>query len=571
MQFAPFTPSRLPLRWPDIVVAIGLIALLYLGVQLAVAGPEQLPGPEISLDPSILPYYSLRSLLRMAAAYALSLVFSLTYGYAAARSQRARTALLPILDVLQSVPILSFLPVVLLSLVAIAPRDIAVELAAVILIFTSQAWNLTFAFYQSLLTIPNEMLEASRVFRLNSWLRFRSVEMPFATIAIIFNSILSWAGGWFFLMAAEQFVLGTRNFQLPGIGSYLKTAAEVGDIPALLLGLAVLVILIVALDQFVWRPALAWADKFKLQLVEEAEPPRSWFLSFLSRSELLSRLHGLTLAPLGCALDSIMERLGTGVTGIGSTPTPAILRAVGTAILVIIVVAAIFGGAQAINLISSIGPQQWLLVLAASAATLLRVVAALILALAWTVPVGVAIGTNRHLASRALPLVQVTASVPATALFPVLLLLLIGLTGGLNIAAVLLMLLGTQWYLLFNIIAGATAIPEDLKLTTDSLGISGLERWRSFLLPAIFPYLVTGMITATGGAWNASIVAEYVSFAGQNYQTLGLGALIAVSSAVGDFALLLASTLAMIAIVVAINHLFWRRLYGIAQERFRLE
>ena len=571
MQFAPFTPSRLPLRLPDIIVGLALAALLYLAIQLALGAPDQLAGPAISLEPAALPYYGLRSLLRMAAAYVLSLAFALLYGYTIAKSRRAETVLLPVLDVLQSVPILSFLPIVVLTLVAIAPRDIGLELAAVILIFTSMAWNITFAFYQSVITVPKEMMEAASVFRFNPWLRFRSVELSFATIALVFNSILSWAGGWFFLMAAEQFVLGQRNFQLLGIGSYLKTAAELGDISALLLGLVTLVVIIVALDQLLWRPAIAWADKFKLQTVEEAEPPRSWVLDLLSRSELVERLNNRVVAPLSERVDRTMGRLTSATSATTGGVIGKALGALGTLAVAATIGAALYGSVLAIGLISELGLQEWLLILVAASATFLRVVAALVLALAWTLPLGVAIGTNPRLASRLLPAVQIAASVPATALFPILLLVLIGLAGGLDIAAVLLMLLGTQWYLLFNIIAGAAAIPEDLKYTTESLGIRGFERWRSFILPAIFPYLITGLITATGGAWNASIVAEYVTFAGEVQQTLGLGALIAASSEAGDFALLLASTLAMIAIVVMINHFFWRRLYRVAGARFRLE
>lgn len=571
VQVRSAVPARISFGAGDAFVALALAALLYLGVRLAAGAPAQLVGPEISLDPAALPYYGLRSLLRMAAAYALSLAFSLVYGYAAARSRRAETVLLPILDVLQSIPILSFLPVVVLALVAIAPGSLGPELAAVILIFTSQAWNLTFSFYHSLITVPKDLLEAAGAFRLNWWLRLRSVELPFAAIGLVFNSVMSWAGGWFFLMAAEQFQLGDRDFRLPGLGSYLKTAAELGNVPALLLGIAALIALIVGLDQLVWRPAVAWADKYKLQTVEEAESPRSWVLDLLSRSVLLDHLRRRVVAPLEEALDGFLGRL---------LPRPAAMarasrsRAVSLARAVALgalVVAAAYGGAGAIALIASVGARQWLLILAGAGATFVRVLAALTIALAWTLPLGVAIGTNHRLANRLLPVVQVAASVPATALFPVLLLLLIGLPGGLSLAAVLLMLLGTQWYLLFNVIAGAMAIPEDLRYTTDSLGIHGLERWRSFILPAIFPYLVTGTITATGGAWNASIVSEYVRFAGITYQTIGLGAVIAASSEAASFQMLLASTLAMVAIVVLINRLVWRRLYALAEARFHLE
>jgi len=561
----------------DLFVALGLAAVLYLGVRLAFGAPSRLAGPEISLDPSALPYYALRSLMRMTAAYLLSLSFTLVYGYAAAKSRRAERLLIPALDVLQSVPILSFLPVVLLAMVAVFPGGLGVELASIVLIFTSQAWNLTFSFYHSLLTIPRELREAASAFRLNWWLRLKSVELPFSAIGLIWNSMMSWAGGWFFLMAAEQFQLGDRDFRLPGIGSYLKTAADEGNLAALAIGLATLIILIVGLDQFVWRPLIAWSNRFNLQMVEEEYPPRSWVLDLLARSAAVEWLGNRVLTPLQERLDRALARPanGAGPTAEPSTSSRSrrlnVSGALDTLALAALAGGVLYGGAQALLLVSQLEPEELLLILTSAGATFLRVVAALAIALAWTVPVGVAIGTNHKLANRLLPVTQVAASVPATALFPVLLLAFIGVAGGLNLAAVILMLLGTQWYLLFNVIAGAMAIPKDLVYVTESLGIRGLERWRSFILPAIFPYLVTGMITATGGAWNASIVSEYVRFSGQTYETLGLGALIAASSEQADYPVLVAATLAMVAIVVALNRLVWRRLYALAERRFHLD
>ncbi len=570
-------PSRPGFGVGDVFVLLGLAGVLYLGAGLAVGAPTRLAGPDISLDPAALPYYALRSLVRMSAAYLLSLGFALVYGYAAARSRRAEAVLLPILDVLQSVPILSFLPVVLLAMVAVFPEGLGVELAAIVLIFTSQAWNITFAFYHSLITVPKELREAASVFRLNWWLRLKSVELPFAAIGLVWNSMMSWAGGWFFLMAAEQFQLGERDFRLPGLGSYLKTAADQGDLSALAVGLATLVALIVGLDQLVWRPLIAWSDRFKLQMVEEEYPPRSWVLDLLARSAIVDWLGRHALSPLQERLDRALAGPALGFPGkpeAAGVPHPerwGVARALGTLVVGALAAGAVYGGIQAAALVARIEPSAFLLILLSAGATFLRVVAALAVALAWTVPVGVAIGTNHRLANRLLPITQVAASVPATALFPVLLLAFVGITGGLNLAAIVLMLLGTQWYLLFNVIAGAMAIPEDLAYTTESLGIRGLERWRSFILPAIFPYLVTGMITATGGAWNASIVSEYVRFSGQTYQTLGLGALIAASSERADYPVLVAATLTMVAIVVLLNRLLWRRLYALAERRFHLD
>ncbi len=562
-------PMRRPLTWGDALILTGLAVLLYAGVRLAIRAPAVVAGPEISLSPRTLPWYALLSVGRMAAAYALSMLFTLVYGYLAAYHRRAELVLMPLLDVLQSVPILSFLPVVLLSLSAVLPLGVAAELASVVLIFTSQAWNLTFAWYQSLTTVPKELREASAIFRFNGWLRFKTLELPFAALSLLWNSMMSWAGGWFFLMAAEIFVVGQRDFRLPGLGAYLQEAANQGNLPAILWGLGTLVLVIVALDQLVWRPLLAWANRFKLETVEGEEPPTSWFYDVLRRSRLAESFSRRITGPLGQRVDAwLLQRFpppGGEVAASSRRPWLIYLvAAVGGAGLV-------YGALRAAQMLWSVPPSQWGEIGLGVAVTLLRVLAALVIALAWTVPLGVAIGTNRRLATWLQPAVQVIASVPATALFPVFLLLLVGLPGGLNLAAVLLMLMGTQWYLLFNVIAGASAIPQDLKYTTALLQLSRRQRWRTLILPALFPYIVTGAITASGGAWNASIVAEHVEFGGQTLHAVGIGALIAQATADGDYALLLAATLSMVLTVVAINRLVWRRLYRLAEERYRME
>uniref|UniRef100_A0A7C3V3W5 ABC transporter permease subunit n=1 Tax=Desulfobacca acetoxidans TaxID=60893 RepID=A0A7C3V3W5_9BACT len=534
--------------------------------------PELIKGPEISLSPRVLPYYLALSLGRMAAAYVLSILFSLIYGSLAARHQVAEKILLPLLDILQSVPILSFLPVVLLSLSAVLPQKLAVELSAIVLIFTSQAWNLTFAWYQSLTTIPLDLREASAIFQLNSWLRFKRLELPFAAISLIWNSMMSWAGGWFFLMAAEIFTAGNRDFRLQGLGSYLQVAANDGDLPAIAWGLAALVGTIVFLDQMVWRPLLAWGQRFKLGLAEEEIPPTSWFYSALRSSHLVSQIHKKVLKPLGAFLDSrfIKEsaegRVPLAASTAGRRYRYLIYFGGLVAVLLLLVEAC-----QAVQLLLEVSLRDWGRILVGVLATLLRVVLALLIALAWTIPLGVAIGTSRRLAAWLQPLAQVAASIPATALFPVVLLVVLKLPGGLNLAAVLLMLMGTQWYLLFNVIAGASAIPQDLKYTASLLQLSRWRRWRALILPALFPYIITGAITAGGGAWNASIVAEYVQFGGETLFTVGVGSLIAQATAGGHYPLLLASTLGMILAVTTINRLLWRRLYRLAEEKYRLD
>lgn len=571
-RFSPALPQNPPFTVGDGVILLGIATLLYIGTRLAFNAPSVVTGPDISLSPLALPWYAALSVGRMATAYFLSLLFSLFYGYAAARSRTARMTLMPLLDVLQSVPILSFLPVVVLSLSAVMPQGFATELGAIVLIFTSQAWNMTFSFYQSMTTIPTELREASAIFRLNRWLRFKTLELPFSAIGLLWNSMMSWAGGWFFLMAAEIFHVGERDFRLPGLGSYLKTAADAGNIPAVLLGLGTLVAIIVLLDQFVWRPLIAWTDKFKLEMVEGDEPPTAWFLNALRRSWLLEQFGARFWQPFSEWIDkSSQRRASEEIRPTETAPAERRLsgRTIGSGVALTLVF--LYGSYRAVSLLLTLPASAWAQLGSGLLSTLIRVSIALMIALAWTIPVGVVIGTNRRWATVLQPIVQVVASIPATALFPVLLLALLQVPGGLNLAAIVLMMMGTQWYLLFNVIAGASAIPQDLRYTTDLLRLSSFDRWRTLILPALFPYIITGAITASGGAWNASIVAEYVEFGGETHTTTGLGALISRATATGDYALLLAATLTMVITVVLINRTFWHRLYRLAEERFRLE
>jgi len=551
---------------------LGLAALVYAGVRLAFAAPQSIAGPAISTSPAALPWYALLSIGRMTVAYLLSLLFSLAYGYASARHRAANRVLLPLLDVLQSVPILSFLPVVLLGLSSVMPVALAAELAAIVLIFTSQAWNMTFSFYQSMTTIPGDLREAAAVFRFDPWLRLKTLELPFAALGLIWNSMMSWAGGWFFLMAAEIYNVGARDFRLPGLGSYLQVAANAGDLRAVLLGVGTLMLIIALLDQLVWRPLLAWADKFKLEMVEGDERPSSWFLEALSRSWLIQRFGERFLSPMAERLDVRLRRRARRIlpalegTGDGRRLSPVAVGA-----LCIVALAAGYGGWKAIKMLTFLPAADWGRLGLGLLATFARVSVALALALLWTIPVGVLIGTHRRVAAILQPVVQIVASVPATAIFPVILVAFVKTPGGVNMAATLLMLMGTQWYLLFNVIAGSSAIPLDLRYTTDLLRLSSIDRWRTLILPALFPYLVTGAITASGGAWNASIVAEHVSYGGEVYTTTGVGAVIAQATGQGNYPLLLAATLALVVTVVTINRTFWRRLYRLAEVRYRLD
>ena len=528
-------------------------------------GPYR-PQVEISRSLGALPIYAGYSLLRIALAYFLSLIFALVYGYVAAYRPRAERFMIPLLDVLQSIPVLSFLPGVMLAMAALFPgRQIGVELGAVLLIFTGQVWNMAFSFYASLKSIPREMREAATIYRFNWWQRFLQIELPFATIGLVWNSMMSVAGAWFFLMACEQFT----DFRLPGLGSYLQAAADNGDTRSILLGIATMITVIVLMDQIIWRPVIAWAEKFKFEQVESTSAPTSWVLDFLRRSRGMAYLRKRAVRPLREQMvHYFADQNEVRVQSSDESRTAlwlwrvlgvVMLVAIGYAVVRVVLILVGLHGAEFREIGLGLG------------ATFLRVNAALILGALWTIPAGVAIGFSPRLARIAQPLAQIAASVPATALFPVVLLVLIRLGGGLGIGSIVLLLLGTQWYILFNVIAGAMAIPTDLKEAANVFGIHGWERWQKLILPGIFPFLVTGLITASGGAWNASIVAEYFHFKGRTYSTIGVGSIISAATDAKNFDLLLAGTIALAAVVVTTNRLLWRRLYRLAETRFKLE
>ncbi len=513
--------------------------------------------------------YAGYSLLRISIAYVLSLGFTLVYGYIAAYNPRAERFMIPLLDVLQSIPVLSFLPGVMLAMVALFPgRQLGVELGAILLIFTGQVWNMAFSFYASLKSIPKDMREAAKIYGFSWWQRFIQMELPFSAIGLVWNSMMSVAGGWFFLMACEMFVLGSRDFRLPGLGSYLQTAASAGDTRSILWGVATMIAVIVLLDQFIWRPVIAWAEKFKVEQVESTDTPHSWVLDFIQHSRALARIRNQTLRPLN---ERLMLHFSRRHHDDASEAPRAwkiwLLRGVGGLLLVLIGYAVV----RVIMILTGLQKPELQELGVGLGATFLRVNLALLIGALWTIPAGVAIGFNPRLARIAQPLAQIAASVPATALFPVVLLLLIRVGGGLGLGSIVLLLLGTQWYILFNVIAGAIAIPTDLKECCSVFQVKGIERWKKLILPGIFPYLITGLVTASGGAWNASIVAEYFHFKGHIYTTTGLGATISQATDSGTFDLLLAATILMAAAVVTINRLVWRRLYALAETRFRLE
>jgi len=535
-------------------------------------GPAH-PQAQISQNPRDLPLYALYSLVRMVIAYAISLVFALAFGYLAASSRRAEMVMIPLLDILQSIPVLSFLPGVMLAMVALFPHSqLGIELGSILLIFTGQAWNISFSFYSSLKTIPRDLREAAIIYRFSRWQRFAELDLPFATIGLVWNSMVSVASGWFFLMACEMFVLGKRDFRLPGLGSFLETAANHGDTRAILWGVAAMIAVVVLLDQLAWRPIILWADKFKFEQVESSGAAHPTLLDLIGRTSLIIRLYRRLFHPLVSRLTLLFTRSARRAAESFAAPKQHRLRR-GMAYLLAagILVGLAFTVFHTFRELSDLHPEDYLELLRSAALTLLRVNSALLLSALWTVPAGVAIGFSPRLARIAQPLVQIAASVPATALFPVILLFFLRLRGGMELAAMLLMLLGTQWYILFNVIAGALAIPTDLKEAAQVFHFGSWDRWRFLILPGIFPYLVTGMVTASGGAWNASIIAEYFHFQGKIVSAPGLGSTISSATDAGRFDMLLASTLVMAVIVVLSNRLVWRRLYRLASSRFKLE
>lgn len=565
MIYRLIPPKRVKISVIDIGIILFLFAFIY-GFVSAAKEWTEVPtyAVNISLSPINLPYYAWLSLLRQFLAYLLSLVFSISYGYIASHNRTLEPIMIALLDILQSIPVLSFMPGVILGLIALFPYGrIGVELGSIILIFTGQVWNMAFSVYGSMNSLPRDLREASSIFNLTPFQKFLLVELPYSTIGLVWNSMMSVAGGWFFLMACEMFTLGERDFRLPGLGSYLQLAAIKGDMRAILMGLATMIAIIVIIDQLIWRPLIAWAQKFKVELSTEEVVPTSVVLTIIERSTLLSKISE--------AINTFMEKITvkfskTKIQESRSNVYPFLKIIIAGIVILIIGYAAI----RLFFLISEIPLKKWGEILISDIFTLLRVTIAVILSILWTLPLGVYIGMNPKLSAVMQPIVQILASVPATAVFPVILMWLLSLRGGLSIASILLMLLGTQWYILFNVIAGAMSIPADLKEAAEIFQLRGFERWRRLIIPAVLPYLVTGAITATGGAWNASIVSEYVHFRGQVMTLRGLGAMISSSADKGDLGLLAGSTIVMIVTVTLINRFFWRRLYWLAEEHYSL-
>ena len=505
----------------------------------------------------------------MFAALGLSLVFTFFYATAAARSRRAERVLIPLLDILQSVPVLGFLAITITGFIALFPGSLlGLECASIFAIFTSQAWNMTFALYQSLIAQPHNLDEASRLLRLSRWQRFWRVDLPTGMIPLVWNGMMSFGGGWFFLTVSEALSVNNHKFALPGIGAYVAAASDEGDLTKVLLAIAVMIVVILSVNALFWRPLTAWAERFRIEESESVEAPRSMTLEVLRRS----RIPGLIGAPLGRLIDPIDR--ATAVLGVTSQPlkTSAVRRRVGDVVFTLAVTLALgYGAIRVIAFIAhGVGFGEVGHAALLGLATFSRVVVVVVVSTLIWVPIGVWIGLNPRVCRLAQPVVQVLASFPANFLFPLFTALLLATGISLNFGGILLMALGTQWYILFNVIAGASAIPNELREAAASFRLPTRLRWRTLILPGIFGSYVTGGITAAGGAWNASIVAEVVRYHNTTLAADGLGAYITQATAVGDSPRLLVGVIIMSFYVVATNVVLWQRLYALSERRFSL-
>jgi NitT/TauT family transport system permease protein len=557
--------------WVDAIIILGLGATLFGLLQVAREWTGvQRPAIQIDLSPWALPAYTFFSMVRGLVAYVISLAFTLVYAYWAAHDRRAERLLVPLLDILQSIPVLGFMPGLVLAMVALFPRsNLGLELAAVIMIFTGQAWNMTFSLYHSLKSVPQDIKEASVVYRFTWWERFKWVELPYGTTGLVWNSMMSMAGGWFFLMINEAFRLGDHDFRLPGLGSYMSVAVHEGNPLAMALAVVAMMLMILALDQLLWRPVVVWAQRFRVEESTAAETSRSWFLDLVRRSRLARRLRHWRGKRSRQHRDA---QQAPRVIGRPSPPpgAPRLSALIPQAALGVLLVVIAWGAVRLVHLLAQLPLGHWVTLTLAGGLTLGRVLVSTVVGTAWAVPVGLAIGLSPLLSRMLQPVAQVMASFPAPMLFPIAIALFHAAGLGLGTGSIILMLLGTQWYILFNVIAGASSVPSDLQEAMVAFRMTRRERFWTLYLPAIFPYLVTGWVTAAGGAWNASIVAEYVTYRGENLSTFGLGAAVSEAAEGARFAELAAAVLVMSVIVVFFNRIVWRRCYRLASTRFSL-
>jgi len=564
--------TRALTRWDAIAIllVIGLLVFLAQASSEVLEPLSELQRTPLSLAPVHLPEYAARTTLRMLVALGFSLLFTFTYATLAAKSRRAELLLVPLLDILQSVPILGFVSVTIVFFMSLAPgRVLGAELAAIFAIFTSQAWNMAFSFYQSLRTVPVELVEAAHVFRLSAWMRFWRVEAPFGMPQLVWNMMMSMSGSWFFVVASEAISVGNTTVLLPGMGSYIATAIERKDLAAVGLAIATMAVVIWIYDVVLFRPLVAWADRFRFEQQASVAPPKSWVLGVLRRSGFISGL----MRPGATLWRRSLQWQGTkadeSFSQVPSAHSRRIANLLWAAFLVIAVALALWRIGQFIS--GALAPSDIGEVCARGLATLARVAILIAIASLVWVPIGVWVGT-RPLATRAVqPIAQFLAAFPANLLFPLVVSGIVAFRLNPDVWLSPLMILGTQWYILFNVIAGAAAIPSELRDCCTNLQVRGWLWWRTIALPAVFPYYVTGAITASGGSWNASIVAEVASWGDQRLQAYGLGAYIATATQTGDFHRIVLGIAVMSLFVVVINRALWRPLYGYAERKFRLE
>jgi NitT/TauT family transport system permease protein len=561
-----------------------LIVLLVLGGMVGVlfsfgrevARPSQL---QVNIDLSLwaLPKYTMFSLARGFAAYGLSLIFTLIYGTIAAGSRAAEKFMIPALDILQSLPVLSFTPAVMIAMTRIFPRQIGLELAVVVLIFTGQAWNMTFSYYSSVRAVPQNLREAAAISHLSRWRIFRLIELPASMIGLVWNSMMSMAGGWFVLNVCESSSFGDTSFRVPGIGSYMYEANAAGNIAAQLGAVVAMVAMIVAVDQLFWRPIVVWSDRFKMEETAEAEKPTSWVMAMLQHSVLYRWMMRRLQQTRQRHSAWWASRDRGGRPDWAGKVQPGARRTMTRVVLALLAIVLLIGAWKLVRLLVAvpisdpITHNDWRTVLLSLVASAARVLATVALGAAWTLPVGILIGLSPRWSQRLQPVVQVLASFPANMIFLPLTLLLLHIGIPFNYGCVLLMMLGTQWYVLFNVIAGAMAIPTELKEVGIVYRTNWLRRWTRIYIPGVFPHLVTGLITAAGGAWNTTIIAEFVTGADNPYKAFGIGAIIQqATTPPGNTPLLAAASVTMALAVISINRFMWRRLYALAERRYSL-
>jgi NitT/TauT family transport system permease protein len=563
------TGRRLPNLW-DVVAILCVFATLISVAHVARGTWVRIDEPGatgISLDPWRLPEYAVRTTLRMFAALAASLVFTFTYGTAAAKSKRAGIILIPLLDILQSVPILGFLTFTVVFFMNLFPGQVlGLELAAIFAIFTSQAWNMAFSMYQSLRTVPEDLNEAAISFRLSAWQKFWRLEVPFATPGLVWNTMMSMSGGWFFVVASEAISVGDNTWKLPGIGSYIAQAQAERDIGAIVWAIVAMLIVILAYDQLLFRPLVAWSAKFRFETTAGATAADPWMLRLIRRTRLLSFLGDLVgqgASYLGGLRLSFRDRR--------LSPPETQSRAVSIVWMILVCGLIAWGAWQAVTFAAAeLAWRDLGEAVALGCVTLLRVVVLMILATLIWVPIGVWFGLRPAWARRAQPLAQFLAAFPANLFFPIFVLFIVRFHLNQDIWLTPLMVLGTQWYILFNVVAGASAFPGDLKEAASNFRVNGLLWWRKVMIPGIFPYYITGAITASGGCWNAAIVAEVVSWGDSKLVAHGLGAYIAEATERGDMARVILGVAVMSGFVLSFNRLLWHPLYAYARRRLTL-